>query len=399
MVSGNALHMILLLIVALLVLRIPHSAFSVGALLAGCCLPWILSLAGRHGFPRWAVVGPSACLAGGAVLLVAATGARQVSSAHAMTLLVMTASIAVILLVLYVSGRELGARPTLVAYAAGLILNSILYATPENSNLWKYGLAWPVTVILVAIAPSRKLEVAALVLSAALSAIFDYRSMIGLVLIALVTLLVYGHNSRSGAAPLAAWMKASVLFSLSYLGSRALGAIMASGLLGGSITERTQIQSQGSGGFTVTDARPEWGATAALIRHSFGGIGPGVAPTWSEIDAAKTGLAENGVGASGPYVDGYMLMWGDGVQVHSIIGDLWVMFGPAGLAVGLLALLFLGKKLLMDWRSEELLGALLIIFAVWDLLFSPFNPNIYFVIPALILGGRNQPHLRPGRVA
>jgi hypothetical protein len=107
------------------------------------------------------------------------------------------------------------------------------------------------------------------------------------------------------------------------------------------------------------------------------GLGPGVVPSLVDVETGKSGLTVLGVGVNDAYVD--QNMFGEGIEVHSIAGDLWVQFGLAGalLAAGFAALLINGLRVggIELEKRERLILCFLIFQGSWDLLFSPLSTN------------------------
>jgi hypothetical protein len=156
------------------------------------------------------------------------------------------------------------------------------------------------------------------------------------------------------------------------------------GILGEEARERSAAQVE-SGGGLLLGGRPELGATIALLKSKFLGIGLGIQPNWNDIQAGREGMASVGYDPINGYVDNYM--FGGAFRLHSIFGELWVTFGILGLA---LAICFCWHAIAGVAAGPHRYGAdaLLLTAAIrtlWNLAFSPWLTSIPMVIVLLSL--------------
>ena len=93
---------------------------------------------------------------------------------------------------------------------------------------------------------------------------------------------------------------------------------------------------------------------------------PGISVTTQTIGASVSREMADG------YVETYM--FGDGFEVHSLLGDLWILFGVAGLLLGLAILAFtvLGMARAVSLGAASAAMLFLSIRVCWDFGFSPF---------------------------
>jgi hypothetical protein len=134
----------------------------------------------------------------------------------------------------------------------------------------------------------------------------------------------------------------------------------------------------------IVESRPEFAAATKLIIENPLGFGPGIIP--SEVDQ---GLGRSAILAINPYTSQQYLndyLFAGALEVHSLLGDLWLNFGIAGAALCLVAGYTVLRALAAATRIESLgLGILIIFIATqsfWDIFFSPF----YSAAPRLIIG-------------
>lgn len=266
---------------------------------------------------------------------------------------------------------QIGIGGTAVAFGVGALVNVVL--TGGNSaNLWKYSLAVPVIIIVLGLTSTsrrRWLDLLALGALAAVCLASDSRSMTSFLLLAGVIVLwqMFMPAGRRRPRPLQTLVLLGVLslaaFSL-------LQALILDGALGDAAQQRTQAQIDTSGSL-IAGGRPELGAATALIAERPQGFGSGVLPVSSDVWIAKTGMSELNYDPDNGYVEGYM--FGGQYEVHSVVGDLWLRFGPVG---AIFAVLLLGCAIYAVARSVSIRAASgivvwLTLLGAWDTFFSP----------------------------
>lgn len=263
-----------------------------------------------------------------------------------------------------------GPRATVLAYALGELVGSALVGL-DPDNYWKFSLLVPVTLVALCL-PNvfgrAQAEIAVLIGLAAVSAVNDSRSATALMLIAatlLVTQVTRGKRSPTKGA--------SVLVRLVLVavgGFYLTQSLILDGTLGEAAKERTveQIQTSGS---VLLGGRPEIGASTALIAHRPLGYGAGALATGNDVLTAKTGMAGIGYDPNNGYVETYM--FGNGFEVHSVLGDMWVLYGIPGMMLALsiagYTLIGIGRHLSQGVASGAML--FLAFFTLWDFAFSP----------------------------
>ncbi|WP_102510253.1 hypothetical protein [Sanguibacter massiliensis] len=287
--------------------------------------------------------------------------------------------------------RERWSDPAVgLLFGVGMLATAMTDLSPINP--WKFTLSVPVAVVVLSIAwlrRSRRLEIAALLVVAGLCGVNDSRSMFGLVLMTAAIVagqqwrersrLRRGRTKRRGSV-LGLFLLVAVLGGAAYQLGQALAL---EGALGTAAAERSARQIEQSGSMLV-GSRPEMGATFALVRERPLGFGLGVLPDGTELRAAKIGMSSLGYDPNNGYVERYM--FGRGVEVHSVVGDLWAWSGLVGLLLGVVLLVVVGRGLLgrlVDGTASALI-VLLSLRVLWDLLFAPFASTMVFL--TLLLG-------------
>ena len=247
---------------------------------------------------------------------------------------------------------------------------------------WRFGFAMPATMLLLGAClllerHGRKrvgADVIALGLLTAVTALSGARSMSAF-LIMTAMLVLWQHR------PVMAKKATSALLSLVLVGALGLGLYKAlegaalDGYLGSSAQQRTEQQTQAAGSL-ILGGRPEIGATVALMLHEPLGFGAGTMATPTDMQAAKQGMSMLGYDPDNGYVEHYM--FGTRIEVHSLIGDLWIWFGPAGLVLSgwflWLAAGYLGRSL--AHRTGSALGLFLALQLGWNLFFGPIISSL-----------------------
>lgn len=265
----------------------------------------------------------------------------------------------------------IGVGWTITAFGAGSLVNVAL--TGGNPvNLWKYSIAIPVILIALGLAMqwrSRLLPIALLGGFAGISALSDSRSMTSFLLLAAAALL-WQASAPAADGRARPWQ---TLLWLSVAGAAAyslLQSLILDGVLGEAAAQRSEAQIDASGSL-ITGGRPELGAATALIAARPLGYGSGTVPVSSDVWLAKSGMETLGYDPNNGYVERFM--FGGHYEVHSVLGDLWLRFGPPGAAVVVLIVVvgIAGAASRLSTRAASAALVLLVLLGTWDALFSP----------------------------
>lgn len=269
----------------------------------------------------------------------------------------------------------------LLWYGVGLSLGLLRGSTLFEVNPWKFGYALPATVLVLAVAMrlGRRWEVTALATLALVSALNDSRSAFGLLLLAAglcVAQLDLGRTRRRRSPAVVLLAGAALAAAVYQLGQ----ALILDGYLGVATQQRSLEQLRTSGSLII-GGRPELAASWALFRHHPWGFGAGVLPTPDDVALAKQGMADTGYDPDNGYVERFM--FGDGFELHSVVGDLWAQSGLAGLAFAGIVFVVVAWGVASRIADRNASGLLLFAAAntLWNLFFSPLLTSL----PTLVL--------------
>jgi hypothetical protein len=273
----------------------------------------------------------------------------------------------------------LSLRRVALLYGLGAIANVFLHPIVYEENIWKYGLSWPVVVVFLALTiASRSVWIDATLLAiAAFSLAFESR-IHGAITFGTSVSYWFLHKRGRGRTLeegrvrtpwLARTIVAILLGAVAYI-------LLSSAMLGGYLGSANRLHAEAQSANTndvLTGARPEWRATVGLMAHQPLGYGPGAIPDSEDLAAARTGLRTIGVSGLSEYYTDYM--FGGHFKLHSVLADLWVSYGIAGLALGLyLGFILIGS--VMATRAPNRLHLFLAGFGLWFLAFGPILSNL-----------------------
>lgn len=277
----------------------------------------------------------------------------------------------------------LGNAATALWYGVGLMVGVVFHGL-DTDNVWKFDLSVPATVIVLALCMmSRRpwVEMIALLLLAVVSALNDSRSAGSMLLVAAA--LVVWQSLGSRLAKSSTTVRTLAVFGFTaVIGYSALQAFILEGWFGKAAAVRSEAQIAQSGSLLL-GGRPELGASTELIAANPFGLGSGTLANGVDLLIAKTGMARLNYDPNNGYVEKYM--FGNGFEVHSMLGDLWIRFGLFGAAMLVVALVIitLGTAGQVAKRAASGLMIFLAIQVFWDSLFAPFFSTS---ISTLVLG-------------
>lgn len=277
----------------------------------------------------------------------------------------------------------LGNAATALWYGVGLMVGVVFHGL-DMDNVWKFDLSVPATVIVLALCMmSRRpwVEMIALLLLAVVSALNDSRSAGSMLLVAAA--LVVWQSLGSRLAKSSTTVRTLAVFGFTaVIGYAALQAFILEGWFGKAAAVRSEAQIAQSGSLLL-GGRPELGASTELIAANPFGLGSGTLANGIDLFIAKTGMARLNYDPNNGYVEKYM--FGNGFEVHSMLGDLWIRFGLFGAAMLIVALVViaLGTAGQVAKRAASGLMIFLAIQVFWDSLFAPFFSTS---ISTLVLG-------------
>lgn len=268
---------------------------------------------------------------------------------------------------------KLGLQRFLLLSFAGLL--AAAQFTYREANPWKYGLALPVSMLVILVfARSRALLCLVVTpLLAAVSIAAEFRSWIAILAIATLLVALPRSSQKPTSTSRIAWLGFVVMMvggATAWLITRAATA----GLLGEYLERRTNSQLQASNGNLLLGGRPEWGAAIALWRENPLGIGIGVAPSYDDYWLAilSMPLVSRGLQEISTVAESFQQ---GVVNFHSTFWTFWGVYGVAGLASCILALAYFAHASMLAGAklgtNVQAAVVLLMLSSIWDLLFSP----------------------------
>lgn len=284
------------------------------------------------------------------------------------------------------ASRTIGAPQAAFGFGLGVLANAAVH--PLNAdNPWKFSLALPVIILVLAMAwwrASTSAEVLGLLAVAAVSVLNDSRSAASILMVSLALLLwqVVRRSMRVRSTLVRAAMTLAVVVFLAY---NLMQTFILQGFLGEGARTRSEAQLA-SAGFLLLGGRPEIGATIALLTANPGGLGLGTLPTFQDVYTAKRGMMTLNYDPNNGYVENYM--FGSRIEVHSVLGDLWLRFGIVGMVVAVtwLVIVILGALALVATNRASALVLYLAIQTVWETFFSPmYTPAAQIITLAVAL--------------
>lgn len=277
--------------------------------------------------------------------------------------------------------RTVGLGPAGIAYAAGMLLNARPDAASNASDPLRFAYGTPLVLLLIALAATTHrawVQVASLLVGTAFSLFMGSRSVFGVLVMALLIILMwYRPVGRSIKPPR---MATALALAGGAAGIVAVGQrLLLEGLFGSGALARTQ-QQLASAGNLLLGGRPEIGATWALMRDRIWGYGTGILPSFHDVQVARTGMASIGYNPFNGYVDHYM--FGETFRLHSILGDVWAVFGVIGvvfvihLLVQAIGCVHMGPRP----NGGDALMLTTAAMTVWNALFSPWYASVQIVV-------------------
>ncbi|MFI5623843.1 hypothetical protein ACIA03_10275 [Nocardioides sp. NPDC051685] len=349
---------------------------TVGGLMGAALAPVWIREAGRY---RGAVLGGVlllACLFSALALTTWRSATHPPTEAGLLFELVPVVSAVMCVGALLWAQRVLSPGVVVCLYAVGSFMTATM-GSRFAEDPWRFGFAEPATMLLLGICLMVKrvgADMVALGALTAVTALSGARSMSAFLIMTAV-LLLWQHRPRTAKRTTSALLSLVLVGALGFGLYRALEGAALDGYLGQSAQERTEEQTRTAGSL-ILGGRPEIGATVALMMHEPLGYGAGTMATSTDMQVAKQGMSRLGYDPDNGYVEHYM--FGTRIEVHSLMGDLWVWFGLAGLVLSVwllwLAASYLGRS--MAYRTGTALGIYLALQLGWNLFFGPIISSL-----------------------
>lgn len=360
---------------------------------------WISAFRGFHGAAAYLGLG-LVTVAAGLVLSAANTPQTVIDPAAqrdlTMVLLGMLGSIAVMFWARTVISRgQIG-----LYFGLGMLIHAGLDRASWSTNAWKFAFAIPASVLVLGLFVSSGRKRAGLIPLLALSAVSlveDSRAYA--VTLALCALVVLWRGRSTTAVGRHRWVRAAGMIAvLCVLIYQLAQSLLVDGYLGKNVQTRSVEQLHTSGSL-ILGGRPEIAATWALLRYHLSGFGVGAVPNLADVNAAKAGLQSINYSPNNGYVDKFM--FGGHFELHSVVGDIWVYWGVAGLVL-VAATAFIAVRSLADSVARRTGDALLIFacfWTLWNVLFSPLTPSAPVLVLAVGLSLKRKEPRRRGELA
>lgn len=365
-------------------------------LISVALLPVTLRHLARH---RWAL--PIAALVlvaavSGILITELRTDAVHVSPSLEVVQIVRVLGLGVVLACLLWARSVLGTQRLVLVFGVGSLL-SLGVSGLNTDNIWKFSFSVPVTLILLGMPwvwERRGRQLVCLGVLAAVSAAADSRSLAAMLVIAMA-ITVFERPELPAGRPQRTWGAVVRLGLVALAGYLVVQAAILEGMLGEAAKERTAMQIERSGN-VIVGGRPEMGAALALIADRPLGYGSGVLVTYDERGVANEGMWAIGYDPDNGYVDNYM--FGNGHEVHSVLGDLWLHFGLAGAALAVVVLLAVLASAGTGIASASIsaVALFLAVRSAWDFALSPFpSAMLYLPLTLAILLPLREPQRDP----
>ena len=299
---------------------------------------------------------------------------------------------------------KLGSQRFLLIYLLSLIAASSIFATGKfDQNVWKFGLAVPVSMLVILFLARNRLLLGLVItpLLIAVSITAEFRSGAGLLALTAILTVIATARLRKPSASKVAWLGLIAVMAGSAI-TWVIGEAASAGTLGNYLEERTRRQLEDSNGNLLLGGRPEWGAATALWRDNPLGIGIGVAPSSDDYWLAITNMPLPTLGAQKNSGVAFYFQNGQ-VDFHSTFWTFWGVYGPAGIAFAVLALVYAARAI-MTATTTTIQGVglrasitLLMLFSIWDIFFSPTVAPRLAVALAIALQTLRSPNVTPNR--
>jgi hypothetical protein len=283
--------------------------------------------------------------------------------------------------------REMAVLGLAMAGVLSLLIQPSTYA---RGQIWKFGLAGPITLIFVLVMSQPyflKRKRLTLFLYFSLSATHLFQNARSLSLIVAVTGIIMaingGTTNQLQIKSSRQWIKLVFFAVIGILVFSNLYVTLArQGNLGEAAYLKYEMQSNQSQGLLLS-ARSEVLYTGlALVKSPIFGQG-----SYAEFDSKSRGeiyetLARNGIKVNDAEL---RRAYGDRIPVHSMILQWWLFYGLGGLLFPLAILLLASRSLAQN--SREHVPTYIAVITLWNTLFSPFGSGyrISYALSIIIL--------------
>lgn len=344
---------------------------------------WVPALR-RFRFMTFVFAGGFATLLSGVVLAIAHQPVNGFNRTDAIAYGVLLLNLVTSIGMLLWARTILKLPDVLLLFGVGLVIGIVPLDSQYSENPWKFSFAFPVAVVLLALAMRfRRLWVEIVVLVALMgySATHDFRSMFGEMLLAVLVVLVIvplRASGRTGSKTRIVVGMAALAVIVYFVGQQ----LIVSGALGAATAARSVLQIQTAGSL-ILGGRPELAATVALMSHYPSGFGLGSNLTAEQLLTAQSGMSLIGYDPNNGYVTSFM--FGGHIELHSVVGDLWAHFGIAGIlyALVLIVVMVVGVARRIAHRDATAVMVFVVAQSVWFMFFGPLLSSRTSIVLAI----------------
>jgi hypothetical protein len=377
---AGAIRLITSAVVVIIGLDLDVAAGASAALpLAVLLVPLWLPVLGRYRLAMLITGLAALSTISGLVLAELSSVDHQVSHVRATQAIGLLGSGIAALALLLWARTELPLHRVVLLYGTGALASAVV----DGNYSWKFGLAMPTALIVLALLERRRPGVvpALAILAIGILAVSDGGRVLFGACVLTATLTAWQLRPRSRMAKERRWYPVMLLAGVGIAVYFFTTAMATGGALGETVQRRStaQIESQGS---LITGGRPEWAATRELVKLNPSGYGVGVVPNWTDRMTGKAGLESVNVEVD-PFREQYM--FGDELELHSVAADLWVAYGWVGVALAAVIGFALARSLssALAARRAPTYMIFAVVMALWFLLFGPIWSNWLDVCAAL----------------
>jgi hypothetical protein len=318
---------------------------------------------------------------GGALLYLGAGAGRRIDMEITGWDYSMLFTGAMTVVLLRLASRHLPTPALAFFVSLGFLTSCVATPATWGYNPWKYAFSWPVGVCLLSVAATRgrATQVTIAVCLAAASILADFRSAAVLFALSAAAMSVSIGRLKRGSL-----LRRSLVLGLAAAAlSIGFPAAIRSGAFGLEVQQRLVSQDR-SGTPLLLSSRPESAAALRVFSSSPQGIGPGVTMSALEIYTAQQGLDQVHADPDSPSTVRYLFAGGG--ELHSVLWDLWLGFGPlAFLYASICILVFLKYILWPPGVKPSAYLTFLALCGMWDVFFSPVNSNLPYVMAAVAI--------------
>jgi hypothetical protein len=288
------------------------------------------------------------------------------------------------------SRRQMSTLTTAVIIAIALLAHPLAKPSLLDVNLWKYGWAWPVSLMMLCLAGRIKVLQPLILLGLAVEcARSNYRSWIMILGVAAIVGWIRNRSDVPGSGRVKLWRGMAVGMSGAVILACTLWIAADKGWLGEQIARKQSRQD--SAGFLA--GRPESIVGLAYFDDAPLGYGIAAVPTSQDYSQARQSLFRAGVDPDRASITHDFAYY---FRFHSIALDLWFFYGLGCLPLlsSLLKILVAGYRSTVDGTNglAPVAAGMILASTSWDILFSPFEQNyVYLAVSCALLLPRKAP--------